>query len=201
MSLFIFSRRYQGIWHFFPFSWGCFLLFLSCTLTLAFSLLLFSLFFFFYFLIFFSFFSFSSFSFSFSLFFSSFISFSPIIIVVSFFCSSSTSNSSSDSLKDSTTGSSAGLDTSCYSSAPIPFSLAFMVTSLLQVITALHSSFGFFSVLAPKLLDGRSANCFANCLTWTSKFFMADLCSLGLTWILEWTEQESLPTSLFDHRD
>ena len=183
MSLFIFSIRYQRIWYFFPFSWRFFSLLLFRTLTLAFSLLLFSLFFFFYFLIFFLFlplFLLLLLLLFFFLFFSSFISCSLNFIVVSFFFSSSTSNSSSNSLKDSTTGSSVGSNTSYYFSAPIPFSLSFMVTNLLLVMTILHSSFGFFSVLAPKLLDRRSANCFANCPTWTSRFFMA-MCSYDLT--------------------
>ena len=48
------------------------------------------------------------------------------------------------------------------------------IAILLLVITTLHSSLGFFSVLAVKLLDDLSANCFASCPTWTSRFFMAD---------------------------
>ena len=56
----------------------------------------------------------------------------------------------------------------------LSFSSSTLFANLLLVITALHSSFGFFSVLAPKLLDGRSTNCLASCPTWTSRFFMVD---------------------------
>ncbi|KAH1193400.1 hypothetical protein GmHk_19G054455 [Glycine max] len=40
---------------------------------------------------------------------------------------------------------------------------------LFLVITALHSSLGFFSMFTPKLLDDFSANCLASWPTWISR--------------------------------
>ena len=51
-----------------------------------------------------------------------------------------------------------------FSATNFPSSSAIMAL-LPLVMTALHSSFGFFSILALKLLEGLSANCLANCST------------------------------------
>ncbi|KAH1221869.1 hypothetical protein GmHk_12G035191 [Glycine max] len=95
--------------------------------------------------------------------------------------SSSLSSSASSLISSSSTkletGSSVGLGASYFLCSSIFFSASLSSTwiaFLLLVIIALHSSMGFFSVLAIKLLDDLSANCFASCPTWTSRFFMAN---------------------------
>jgi len=64
------------------------------------------------------------------------------------------------------------------------FSLSAFSLIWLLVRTALHSSLGFFSVLAPKLSMDISANCLANWLTCTSRFLMANS-------VLLWFDRET----------
>ncbi|KAH1189259.1 hypothetical protein GmHk_20G057063 [Glycine max] len=102
---------------------------------------------------------------------------SQSLIGVSPSSSPSASSTIYSSSTKSSTSSSVGSVASCCLCSSIFFSAfpsSTWVVILLLVMTALHSSFGFFSVLALKLLDDLSANFFASCPTWTSRFFMAD---------------------------
>ena len=159
MSFFLFPGRYQMIRYFLAFIWSSILLLVSVCLTLAFPHLIINnfLFLFFIFQLFFFFFFFFFYSFFFLLFY--WCLFFLIIFISSLISSSSTK---------SETCSSGGLGASyCLcSSIFFPASLSSpWIAILLLVITTLHSSLRFFSVLAVKLLDDLSANCFASCPT------------------------------------